>query len=143
MFNTSLLHDKEYINVVKQEICNTISQYKCNEKSNVGGREFTIDNQMFFEMLKLNIRGQSVTYSSRKAKYNRDKEIKIEQNITNLENNLTGACLSKSQDKIFELEKKLNQIRIKGYTGGKIKSFYTKIKSAILRRRGEGNKIFL
>ena len=24
-FNTSLLHDKEYINVVKQEICNTIS----------------------------------------------------------------------------------------------------------------------
>ena len=104
-FNTSLLHDKEYINVVKQEICNTISQYKCNEKSNVGGREFTIDNQLFFEMLKLNIRGQSVAYSSRKAKYNRDKETKIEQNITNLENELTEACLSNSQDKIFELEK--------------------------------------
>ena len=27
-FNNSLLQDKEYINVVKQEICNTISQYK-------------------------------------------------------------------------------------------------------------------
>ena len=104
-FNTSLLHDKEYINVVKQEICNTISQYKCNEKSNVGDREFTINNQMFFEMLKLNIRGQNVAYSSRKAKYNRDKETKIEQNITNLENELTEACLSNSQDKIFELEK--------------------------------------
>ena len=84
--------------MVKQEICNTISQYKCNENSNVGGKEFTIDNQMFFEMLKLNIRGQSIAYSSRKAKFNRDKEIKIEQNITNLENQLIEACLSNSQD---------------------------------------------
>ena len=67
---------------------------------------------MFFEMLKLNIRGQSIAYSSRKAKFNRDKEIKIEQNITNLENQLTEACLSNSQDKIFELEKKLNQQKI-------------------------------
>ena len=101
-FNTSLLHDKEYINVVKQEICNTISQYKCNEKSNVGGRELTIDNQMFFEMLKLNIRGQSVAHSARKAKYNRDKETKIEQNITNLESELTEACLSNSSLRVRE-----------------------------------------
>ena len=67
---------------------------------------------MVLKVLKLNIRGQSVAYSSRKAKCNRDKETKIEQNIINLKNELTEACLSNSQDKIFELEKKLDHEKL-------------------------------
>ena len=55
-----MLHDEEYIDAVKQEIYNTISQYKCNEKTSVGNREFMIDKHMFIEMFKVNISGQNI-----------------------------------------------------------------------------------
>ena len=83
-------------------------------------------------MLNLNIRGQSIAYSSRKAKNNRDKETKIEQNITILENELTEACLSNFQDKIFQLEKKLDHDKLE------LREMWeAKLKASILRSKAQ------
>ena len=54
-FNTSLLYDKVYVDLVKKEITDTVSMYECEGN--------TIDPQLLFEMRKLNIRGKTISYS--------------------------------------------------------------------------------
>ena len=71
--NTSLLQDIQYVEMVKTEIQNTISDIKSDHTTTV------MDNQMIFEMIKLNVRGKTISYSLYKAKCekNRNKLWKI------------------------------------------------------------------
>ena len=64
-FNTSLLHDKIYVNMVKQEIQNLMQEYANTD--NYGNCLLTVSNQMFFEMFKLRIRGITIPYSAKKS----------------------------------------------------------------------------
>ena len=101
-FNTSLLHDTAYIQLVKQVIETTVCDYSVDKNdSNLG------QNQMLFELIKLNIRGHTIAYSTKKAKDNKDNEIKLEKKITQLENNLMDACLSNDMGLIKEIETNL------------------------------------
>ena len=87
-FNTSLLHDTAYIQLVKQVIETTVCDYSVDKNdSNLG------QNQKLFQLIKLNIRGHTIAYSTKKAKDNKDNEIKLEKKITQLENNIMDVCL--------------------------------------------------
>ena len=59
--NTSLLQDMQYVAMVKREIQSTILDINSDTTTD-------LDNQMIFEMIKLNIRGKTMSYSSYKAK---------------------------------------------------------------------------
>ena len=52
--NTSLLYDVEYIQLVKNEIKNTLNCYKVENDQNF--EVYSIDFQLLFEVVKLNIR---------------------------------------------------------------------------------------
>ena len=61
-FNTSLLHDTAYIQLVKHVIETTVCDYSVDKNdSNLG------QNQMLFELIKLNIRGHTIAYSTKKV----------------------------------------------------------------------------
>ena len=76
--NTSLLQDIQYVEMVKTEIRNTISDIKSDHTTTV------MDNQMIFEMIKLNVRGKTISYSSYKAKCEKKQEQTMENNILKL-----------------------------------------------------------
>ena len=57
-FNTTLLYDPEYIQMVQKVIDDTAHNHTSTNNLNHG------HNQMLFEMLKLNIRGHSIAYSA-------------------------------------------------------------------------------
>lgn len=70
-FNNSLLHDREYVEMVKLTINNLVNQYRTPNQGDLidpAVVEFSINDQLFFEMLKLTIRGNTIPYSSRKKK---------------------------------------------------------------------------
>ena len=101
-FNTSLLHDTAYIQLVKQVIEMTVCDYSVDKNDN------NLDqNQMLFQLIKLNIRGHTIAYSTKKAKANKDNEIKLEKKITQVENNLMDVCFSNDMGLIKEIETNL------------------------------------
>ena len=69
-FNNSLLNDHNYVKEIKTCIFDTTRQY--SDQNQIP----TIGNQLFFEMLKLQIRGKTIGFSSAKKK-NQNKEEKI------------------------------------------------------------------
>ena len=92
-FNNSLLRDTEYVELINSCIKETVNQYKINcleqENPNPSEVQFSVNDQLFWETLKLMIRGKTISY----ATYQRDnlyecynlfffkKEYKIFQNF--------------------------------------------------------------
>lgn len=71
-FNTSLLQEVEYLEKVRQCIKDTIKQYATPNQDLLSKEvKLSIDDQLFFEMLKMEIRGISIAYSSKKKKKGR------------------------------------------------------------------------
>ena len=67
---------------------------------------FTIDDQLLFEMLLLEIRGKSISYASFKKKENTRLENEILFDIKQLEENLTEnnlKVLEHKREELFEL----------------------------------------
>ena len=68
-FNSSLLRDINYVNIVKKTHSRkTITTYKnphCNIQDNINTNEppFCIDDNLFLETLLMNIRGKTISYS--------------------------------------------------------------------------------
>ena len=93
-FNTSLLEDKIYIEEVKKCINKVKEQYilpiynlefiENNINNNL--LEFTISNQLFLEMLLMEIRGKTISYSAYKKKQKQERENNLIKDILNLEN---------------------------------------------------------
>lgn len=72
-FNNSLLNDIEYVNLVKSCTRDTVEQYAINlEEENINNVSLSISDQLFWEILKLMIRGKTIAYSTFK-KRERDK----------------------------------------------------------------------
>ena len=74
-FNNSLLKDNEYIDIVKQTIIEVKDTYKIidnivNANDNIRNAdiEFDINDQLFFEILMMIIRGNTIRYSAQKKK---------------------------------------------------------------------------
>ena len=67
-FNNRLLRDEEYIKIVKDCIDEVIGQYKTEDNENMFDIKFSIDDQLFWETLKIMLRGKTISYSTIKKK---------------------------------------------------------------------------
>ena len=74
-FNNSLLTDKNYIEKVKQTIDNVTGQYMQN----------VIEDSSFIDVLLMEIRGATISYSSYVKKERSKKESSLMKDIENLE----------------------------------------------------------
>lgn len=90
--NTQLLHDKDYVCKAKETILETARQYAKPGQSidmPLTDIELTIGDQLFWEMLKMEIRKMSISYNSRKKRDRQKEEKQIIYDINNLEDNLS------------------------------------------------------
>lgn len=119
-FNNSLLKDIQYLNTINNKINEVKKQYSVpvydfENLHNIpeSDLQFSINDQLFLDTLLMEIRGQTISYSSFKKKQNDKKEMQLTDEILILEQNLTD-------DKTHELEKlkseltELRQIKVKG-----------------------------
>lgn len=111
-FNNSLLTDKDYINIIKKLLNNIICQYSChvyNKESISTIRNedlcLTINDQLFLDTLLMEIRGKTISYASYKKKKQNQRKLKLEKEITEIEQNLTPQKI-----KITELHEKQNEL---------------------------------
>ncbi len=64
-FNTSLLKDKNYISLIKSTVDENIKRYIVpDDQSERSQTKFLVNDQLFFETLKIEIRGKTISYSS-------------------------------------------------------------------------------
>lgn len=111
--NTSLLKDAIYVGMVKDTIKNTVNMYKVEGHENNEIHSFSVSDQMLFEMLKMEIRGMTIKYSSQKKKQNIAHEKRLNNEILLLETQLTAnpssnelnEKLREKQDSLYELRK--------------------------------------
>ena len=71
-FNSALLKEQEYVTLVKNEINNVISDFTKGQ----GLQTLTTSKQMFFEVLKVRIRGVTIPYCAKRKKKLNEKEKK-------------------------------------------------------------------
>ena len=95
-FNNSLLTDKIYIDIIKKTIVELKIQYACpiynfNNLNTITNNDiqFTINDQLFMDILLTEIRGKSISYSSFKKKKLNEREKELEKDILLIEQNLT------------------------------------------------------
>lgn len=117
-FNNSLLKDNEYTNEIRTCIKNTIHKYsRVNVNVEPDNERFTINDKLLFEMLKMEIRGKTIAFSSAKRKNIEKNERLLEEKInmdyeqylkSPSENNLNE--LTKSQERL----KTIRETKIEG-----------------------------
>lgn len=80
-FNNSLLSDKEYVQKVKETIHKVCRQYSKSDTDNTR----SIDDSILLEVLLMEIRGVTISYSSYKKKQREKQEISLLEEIGHLE----------------------------------------------------------
>jgi len=128
--NTGLLSDSNYINLVKHTIAETAEKYskKPAGKDN-SKKEYTVDDQTLWEMIKLEVRGQTIQYSSRNKRKERETETRLTEEIRILEDRLKQEVNMIEYDNINE---RLEKIR------GELENIrLPRIKAIMLRARAQ------
>ena len=74
------MHDAEYVTLVKNEIQNVIRDLRVGNET----EKMETSKQMLFEVLKLRIRGVTISYCSKKKQKMREQETKLEAEIERL-----------------------------------------------------------
>ena len=103
--------------MVKNTISDVKQTYQINNgENNIDNQEqeFSINDQLFLEMLLLMIRGSTIKYSSQRKKQRQEEEAKLEQDIKLIEEEVNANFLNLSEDVLDELESKkslLNEIQ--------------------------------
>ena len=108
-FNNSLLKDNDYIKVVKKCIFDVREQYAVpvyntqyiEDESDL---QFTISDQLFLDVLLMEIRGKTISYSSYKKKQNILQEEKLQVEIKALEQDFNIDMLDILERKKIELQ---------------------------------------
>ena len=126
-FNNSLLHDKNYVDLVKQCILDVKKQYalpiynldNLNEICN-DSIQFIIDDQLFFEILLLEIRGKTISFASYKKKTEILEEKSLIEEIEFLESK--HDLDEPNRVKLEEKKSKLEILRHKKLQGMMIRS---------------------
>lgn len=110
--NTSLLRDTEYVRLVKEGITATLQQYAIpGENIDDKAVKLTIDDQLFWEMLKIEIRGITIPYSSRKKAKNEEEEKLLNIQIANQEREIDQNPSEQLNKELGELKEKLEKLR--------------------------------
>jgi hypothetical protein len=118
-FNNCLLRDEEYIKIVKDCIAEVIGQDKTEDNENMFDIKFSIDDQLFWETLKIMLRGKTISYSTVKKKEREHVEFELELKLTILYQN--GGT---HEEEISKLESELKNIREE-----KVKGIITRAKA--------------
>ena len=123
--NNSLLTDIEYLNTINSKIHEIKCQYALPiyNFENISlvpdnQLQFTIDDQLFLEVLLMEIRGKSISYSCYKKKKNDQLEKDLISQIDKIENNVTNENI----DYIENLKINLQNIRKHKMQGHMIRS---------------------
>ena len=120
-FNSSLLKNKTYVELINKTIDETIEEYivpiynplKIHDvpKNEI---TLTIDDTLFLDTLLMKIRGKSIRFSGKQKRIQNEKEQKLIREIEQLESNPTLSNLNTLiQDKKIELQE-IRNIRLKG-----------------------------
>ena len=120
-FNTSLLHDIKYVILIKEVIRENIQRYAKPEQDLDNQKvQFNINDQLFFETLKMEIRKSTIYYSSKKKRELEKEEKTLREQIENIMNvsNVTGEKL----EEVKILEDKLEEIRCNKIKGMVLRS---------------------
>ena len=111
-FNNTLLKDKKYIKEVKNIIREVKNQYIINN-DNVNINDildnemmFNINDQLFLETLLMTIRGNTIKYCSIKKRRKNEEEMKLEQEISELEDEINNDFSDVEENKILSLAQK-------------------------------------
>ena len=123
--NNSLLTDIDYLQVINTKIKEIKEQYavpvyNINEKEKIPDEEiqFTINDQLFLDVLLMELRGQSISYGSFKKKQRNNQEKELISKITILENNLK----ENKEEELDNLKTDLQDIRQERLKGSMIRS---------------------
>ena len=125
-FNNSLLRDMEYVTLVKSVIKRTLNQYSTvpiNDIRNLDNENITynINDQLLFETVLMEIRGESIKYSSTKKKRKQKEEKELELKIKTLNEQIGKGDIQKINE-LEESERKLQEIRVKIIEGVMVRS---------------------
>ena len=113
-FNSQLLKDTQYVNIVKKCIADTVSEYFVQGSvDDILNLELSVEDQMFFEILKMKIRSISIEYSVRKSREEKDTNSKLEQDIQNLENEMNSNPSLTTQETLNKKKGELENVRQK------------------------------
>ena len=110
-FNNSLLNDTQYENEIKTCIQNITDQYTN------ANREKTIGDQLFFEILKMEIRGKTIGYTSAKKKLENIQEKELDKEIDNLHKEYTLNPTTENLNKLTSTQNDLQILREKKVEG--------------------------
>ena len=114
-FNNSLLKDLKYVQEIKQVIQNVKEQHASEDQTELAdikdisnqNKQFNINDQLFFEVLLIEIRGKSIAYSSYNKKQDKILEDKLIEDIENLEKeDNTNYDILVKQNELENLRKK-------------------------------------
>ncbi len=112
--NVSLLNDEEYVRKVKQTLKDTVEQYKKDDQAEdkpIHEVELSIDDQLFWEVLKMEMRRMSMFYGNKKKKEREKEEAQIERQINQLETDLVQTPTIEKKEQLEERKKQLEKIR--------------------------------
>ena len=115
--NTSLLKKKDYLNLINKIIAEEKEKYclpifNVNYiKENFKDLTFSIDNDMFLEILFLRFRGETIKSASTLKKTQNLQEKMLLQDIINLE---TAAIGQSNSTLLADIKKELENLRKKG-----------------------------
>ena len=121
-FNNSLLKDKSYVEKIKNTLLNTMKQYALpvydyENIQNIPKDQitFTINDQLFFETLLLEIRGATISFASFKKRKEIQEENEVTEKIDYLEsiNNLDHIKMLELEEAKFRLQE-IREHRLKG-----------------------------
>ena len=123
--NNSLLSDEEYLKTMNKTITEIKQQYmlpvyNISQAENIPDNEiqFVINDQLFLEVLLMELRGQSISYASYKNKQKNNREKQLIQEIGEME-----GCINESNmEKLETLKTELFEIRQEKLKGDIIRS---------------------
>ena len=110
-FNNSLLSDPAYVKLVKDCINETVYEYKINgdiEQSQ--SPTFSINDQLLFETLKLQIRGKTISYAAWRKKEQNKNENSLEKEINFLQQSLNVSPCEETKRKLAQKQNELQEL---------------------------------
>lgn len=115
-FNNSLLKDPVYVREIKDIITETKNMYASDHQLNNSNANespiqdllLTIDDQLFYDVLLMEIRGKTISYASFKKKSNENKENKLLDQIDKLEKQeiINEELIDSMKKELFDLRQK-------------------------------------
>ena len=112
--NNSLLSDFEYINKVKNVIKEVLNEYNLDSsdtETDFEDSSFSINYQLLWEMIKLKIRGMTISHTSYKKRQRDEQEREVEKSIQKKTEDYERSRDEKYKFEIDILQSKLQSIR--------------------------------